>query len=75
MSRKMKTVHAPRTDESVLVIVVDPLGIPRGHRSLKRGGVHQTPRKPSRARAKRVLRQELAEGRAFGRDSARLPRW
>ena len=75
MAGKMKTVHAPRTDESVLVIVVDPLTIPRGQRLMKRGGVHQTPRKPSRARVKRMLRHELAEGRAFGRGSARLPRW
>jgi hypothetical protein len=61
MARTMKTVHAPRTESSVLVIVVDPLGVARGCRQLKRGGVHQTARKPSRAKAKRRMRREMVE--------------
>jgi hypothetical protein len=68
MAKQMKTVHAGRRrDESVLVIEVNPLGVARGHRRLKRGGIHATLRKPSRARAKRTLRREMAEGRSPGR--------
>jgi len=64
MADKMKTVQAPRTAENVLVVEVNPLGVARGHRPLKRGGVHKTARKPSRAQAKRQMRRETAEGSA-----------
>jgi hypothetical protein len=62
MAGKMKTVHAPPTEGNVLVVVVNPLGVARGHRTMKRGGIHRTARKPSRAQAKRTLRRELAGG-------------
>jgi hypothetical protein len=70
MARKMKAVHPARTDESVLVIAVDPLAVARGHRQMKRGGVHGTARKPSRAQAKRQWRRE-ADGLGLRRRAAR----
>jgi hypothetical protein len=71
MAGKMKTVHAPRREDDALVVVVDPLWAARGPRLLKRGGVHQTARKPSRAKAKRQMRRELAEGSASCRERVR----
>ena len=62
MARQMKTVSAPRTNDAVLVVVVDPLGVRRGLRMIQRGGAHATARKPSRAKAKRQMRREMAEG-------------
>jgi hypothetical protein len=60
MAGKMKTTQASRTDQPVLVVVVNPLAVARGHRQMKRGGVHRTARKPSRAQTKRMLRRDLA---------------
>jgi hypothetical protein len=60
MAKQMKTVRA-RKDESVLVVKVDLLAVARGCRKTRRGGVHQTARKPSRARAKRQWRLEAAD--------------
>jgi hypothetical protein len=67
MARTMQAVGAGRPDGNVLVVVVDPLGVPRGHRQVKRGGVHQTARKPGRAKGKRQWRSEAASGEGPGR--------
>ena len=50
--------HPPRG--MTLEVKVDPLRVPRGHRTLPRGGVHETPRKAARARRKRHFREELS---------------
>jgi hypothetical protein len=63
MARQLKTVTPPRTRDNVLVIVVDPLKVARGHRVLPRGGTHGSDKRPSRAKAKRQWRREQAEGR------------
>ena len=64
MARTMKPVAAPKAASTTLRIEVDPLTVPRGHRALSRGGVHDTARRPSRSRAKQAWRRQLArEGR------------
>ena len=60
MAHTMKAVTAPRRSGTAMVIAY-PLKVAFGHRALPRGGVHATARRPSRAKAKRQLRQ-LAEG-------------
>jgi hypothetical protein len=59
MAKTMKSVQASGTNSTVLVIALDLLSVPRGHRQPKRGGIHKTARKPSRAQAKRSLRREM----------------
>ena len=65
---RMKTVAAPKTKQDVLVIAVDPLGVARGHRPMRRGGAHATAKRPSRAQTKRQWRLEQA-------DAARRAGW
>ena len=62
MAGQMKTVHARRSEDAVLHVMVNPLTVARGHRQMKRGGVHRTARKPSRAQRKQMLRRELVAG-------------
>lgn len=63
MARTMKTVTAPRTRDDVLVIAVNPLKVARGHRTLPRGGVHGSGKHLSRAKSKRQMHREQADGR------------
>ena len=58
---RMKEVRPPGEKRDVLLITVDPLRVARGHRQLRRGGVHGTVRRPSRAQAKQQLRREQAD--------------
>jgi hypothetical protein len=62
MARTMKRVTASRARDNVLVIVVDPLKVARGHRVLPRGGKHGSAKHLDRAKSKRQWRQE-ADGR------------
>jgi hypothetical protein len=55
---RMKTVTAPREERDVLVVAVDPLRVARGHRPMRRGGLHATAKKPTRAQAKQRWRRE-----------------
>lgn len=59
MPRSLQIVSPPRRRETLLTVHVDPLTLPRGHRSLPPGAVHATPRRPSRAQAHRELRRQL----------------
>lgn len=59
MPRSLQIVSPPRRRETVLTVYVDPLALPRGHRSLPPGAVHATARRPSRAKARRALRRQL----------------
>jgi hypothetical protein len=68
MARIMKAVAAPKGDAARLVIEVDPLAVPRGHRVLPRGAVHATDKRPGRSRSKHQLRRQLdREGRGARR--------
>jgi hypothetical protein len=60
MTKRLQTVTPPRRGGLTLTITIDPLSVPRGARDLRRGGVHRTPRRPSRAEAKRGWRRQLA---------------
>ena len=62
MAHTMKAVAAPKRPGTAMVIAVDPLKVAFGHRALPRGGAHATARRPSRAKAKRQLRRQLADG-------------
>jgi hypothetical protein len=57
----MKAVIAPRRDDNVLLVQVDPLRLATGPRLLPRGGAHGTARRPSRARSKRELARQMGE--------------
>ena len=64
MASKMKTVAAPKPGATAFVVHVDPLAVSRGHRVLPRGRVHDSARRPGRARAKgQWRRQQQSEGR------------
>ena len=56
----MHRLIAPAPVGMTLVVTVDPLRVPRGHRVLPRGGVHATPRRPNRSSQRRALRRQLA---------------
>jgi hypothetical protein len=58
----MKAATAPKRPGTAMVIAVDPLKVASGHRSLPRGGAHASARRPSRAKAKRQMRRQLADG-------------
>jgi hypothetical protein len=58
MARQMKTVSPPSKRDNVLVIVVDPLTVARGHRLMPRGGTHGSGKHLSRAKSKRHWRRE-----------------
>jgi hypothetical protein len=60
MARNMKTVTAPRKDRAVFFVRVDPLRVLGSGRRIPGGAVHKTARRPSRARSKRELSQQLA---------------
>lgn len=59
MAHVLKTVAAPKRDEARLVVEVEPLAVPRGHRVLPRSAVHGTAKRPGRARSKHQLRRQL----------------
>lgn len=63
MARTMKAVVAPKRDDNVLVIHVDPLKVARGARRIPRGKTHSSARQPSRAQSKRQWRKERHVGR------------
>jgi hypothetical protein len=71
MAKTMKTVGSPAT-KNVLVVEFDPLRVGRGVRLMRRGGVHQTARRPSRAQAKRGWRREAADGSGARRSRSRI---
>ncbi len=56
----MYEIVAPVAGDMTLRVKVDPLRVPRGHRTLPRGGVHATPRRAKRAKRKHLLREELS---------------
>jgi hypothetical protein len=66
MARAMKAVRPPPTKGTTLVVTADPLRTARGHRSMPRGKVHATARRPSRAAVKNAERKNAA--RESGRD-------
>lgn len=66
MARTPKVVVAPKAREGMvrLVVEVDPLAAPRGHRVLPRGAVHATDKRPGRAQSRQQFRRQLdGEGR------------
>lgn len=58
MPRPLKTVTPTRRGETTFTVQVDPLTVARGHRTLPRGGVHATARRPNRSAGKRRWRRE-----------------
>ena len=64
MARRMKLTRPPKGTRDILVIELDPLRIARGHRAMKRGGVHRSAKNPSRAQQKRSWRTEDGVRRA-----------
>jgi hypothetical protein len=70
MAKRMKEVRARRAPSDVLIIAVDPLRTARGHRTLPRGGTHESAKHPKRARSKRAWARQLAERSAGCREGA-----
>ncbi|MBY0228796.1 MAG: hypothetical protein K2W96_05930 [Gemmataceae bacterium] len=60
MAKTMKATAPAKRPALGLTIKVDPLAVGRGHRSMRRGGLHGTMKHPGRAASKRRLRDEDA---------------
>lgn len=60
MAKQMKATAPPARATASLTVKVDPLSVGRGHRAMRRGGVHATAKHPGRASAKQRLRREEA---------------
>lgn len=58
MAKQMKATAPAKRPATAVTVKVDPLKVARGHRAMKRGGVHATAKHPGRAAARRLLRQE-----------------